>query len=539
MALYLLIFSAIVVICIFFNKFSGKFGIPVLLLFLLLGLLCGSQYDGFASNWGWVVGDISTLALVFIMFYGGFGTRWKSAKPIAMEAGMLSTLGVALTASFVGLFCHFALGWSWLESFLMGAVISSTDAATVFSILRSRKLGLKNRTAPLLEMESGSNDPMSYMLTTVMLSLFSGGVTAGGVVWQIFSQITFGVAGGLLLASGAVFLLKRISFQNNGFDMLLFIAIALVSYALPDLIGGNGYLSAYIVGIVLGNTEFPARKPLVSFFDAITSLMQIVIFFLLGMLAIPLNLLHSLLPAMIIFVFLTLVARPLAVCGVLAPFNKYPFRQLGLVSFVGLRGAASIVFAINILTSAVALEHDIFSIVFCIVLVSIAFQGSLVPAFARLTGMTDKNEDVMTTFSDFSENEEMCFGAIRITETSRWNRRTIKDLDLTQDCLIALVVRGNTRIVPTGDTLLQAGDEIVLCTRSFQDQSTDILTRHCLSEDSKWAGCRVGDYPKQEGSLLILIQRGDERIIPNGNTILNAGDVLVLLKRTDQRPLSR
>ena len=539
MALYLLIFSAIVVICIFFNKFSGKFGIPVLLLFLMLGLLCGSQYDRFASNWAWVVGDISTLALVFIMFYGGFGTRWKSAKPIALEAGMLSTLGVALTAAFVGLFCHFALGWSWLESFLMGAVISSTDAATVFSILRSRKLGLKNRTAPLLEMESGSNDPMSYMLTTVMLSLFSGGVTAGGVVWQIFSQITFGVAGGLLLASGAVFLLKRISFQNNGFDMLLFIAIALVSYALPDLIGGNGYLSAYIVGIVLGNTEFPERKPLVSFFDAITSLMQIVIFFLLGMLAIPLNLLHSLLPALIIFVFLTLVARPLAVCGVLAPFNKYPFRQLGLVSFVGLRGAASIVFAINILTSAVALEHDIFSIVFCIVLVSIAFQGSLVPAFARLTGMTDKNEDVMTTFRDFSENEEMCFGAIRITETSRWNRRKIKDLDLTQDCLIALVVRGNTRIVPKGDTLLQAGDEIVLCTRSFQDQSTDILTRHCLSEDSKWAGCRVGDYPKQEGSLLILIQRGDERIIPNGNTILNAGDVLVLLKRADQRSLSR
>ena len=154
------------------------------------------------------------------------------------------------------------------------------------------------------------------------------------------------------MESGAVFLLKRISFQNNGFDMLLFIAIALVSYALPDLIGGNGYLGAYIVGIVLGNTEFPERRPLVSFFDAITSLMQIVIFFMLGMLAIPLNLLHSLLPAMIIFVFLTLVARPLAVCGVLAPFNKYPFRQLGLLSFVGLRGAASIVFAINILTSA-------------------------------------------------------------------------------------------------------------------------------------------------------------------------------------------
>ena len=274
MALYLLIFSAIVVTCIFFNKFSGKFGIPVLLLFLMLGLLCGSRYDGFASRWGWMVENISTIALIFIMFYGGFGTRWKSARPIAVEAGLLATVGVALTAVFVGLFCHFVLGWSSLESFLMGAVISSTDAATVFSILRSRKLGLKNNSAPLLEVESGSNDPMSYMLTAVILSLFNGDITAAGIVWQIFSQIAFGIAAAMLISYGAKFLLKRISFQRNGFDMLLFIAIALVSYALPDLIGGNGYLSAYIVGIVLGNTEFPERKPLVSFFDASTPWMQ-------------------------------------------------------------------------------------------------------------------------------------------------------------------------------------------------------------------------------------------------------------------------
>ena len=529
MALYLLIFSAIVVTCIFFNKFSGKFGIPVLLLFLMLGLLCGSRYDGFASRWGWMVENISTIALIFIMFYGGFGTRWKSARPIAVEAGLLATVGVALTAVFVGLFCHFVLGWSSLESFLMGAVISSTDAATVFSILRSRKLGLKNNSAPLLEVESGSNDPMSYMLTAVILSLFNGDITASGIVWQIFSQIAFGVAAAMLISYGAKFLLKRISFQRNGFDMLLFIAIALVSYALPDLIGGNGYLSAYIVGIVLGNTEFPERKPLVSFFDAITSLMQIVIFFLLGMLAIPSHLFHSLLPALIIFLFLTLAARPLAVAGVLVPFKKYPFKQLGLISFVGLRGAASIVFAINILTSGVTLQNDIFSIVFCIVLLSIAFQGSLIPAVAKATGMTDSNEDVMTTFSDFSENAEMSFGAIRITETSRWNNRRIKDLDLPQDCLIVLVVRGNMRIVPKGDTLLETGDEIVLCARSFQDQGTDNLIQHSLSEDSKWAGRRVCDYPKQGGALLVLIQRGDERIIPNGNTVLKAGDLLVLL----------
>ena len=531
MALYLLIFSIIIITCVFLNKFSGKIGIPVLLFFLMLGLLCGSRYDEFASTTGWLVGDISTIALIFIMFYGGFGTRWKSAKPVAVEAGLLATVGVVLTAAFVGLFCHFVLKWDWLESFLMGAVISSTDAATVFSILRTRKLGLKNNSAPLLEVESGSNDPMSYMLTAVMLSLFTGGISAGGLVWKIFSQIFFGAGAGLVIATGAVFLLHRISFHNNGFDLLLFISIALLSYSLPDLIGGNGYLSAYIVGIVLGNTEFPERKPLVSFFDAITSLMQIVIFFLLGMLAIPSNLLHSLLPALLVFLFLTLVARPLAVCGVLAPFKKYPFKQLELISFVGLRGAASIVFAITILTSGAALKNDIFSIVFCIVLLSIALQGSLIPSVARSTGMTDTGEDVMTTFSDFCENAEMSFGAIRIKESSNWAGRRIKELDLPQDCLIALVVRGNERIVPIGDTLLQDGDEVVICTRSYQDESTDRLIQHPLSKNSRWAGHRVSEYPNNDKSLLVMIQRDNERVIPNGNTILKEGDVLVLLKR--------
>ena len=531
MTLFLLIFSAIVVTCIFFNRFSGKVGIPVLLFFLMLGLLCGCRYDEFASHWGRIVGDISTIALIFIMFYGGFGTRWKSARPVVVEAGLLATVGVALTALLVGLFCNIALGWSLLESLLMGAVISSTDAATVFFILRSRRLGLKNNSAPLLEVESGSNDPMSYMLTAVMLSLFSDGIAAGGMIWRIISQMGFGAAGGLVISLCAVSLLKRIRFQSNGFDMLLFIAIALVSYALPELVGGNGYLSAYIVGIVLGNTEFPGRKPLVSFFDAVTSLMQIVIFFLLGMLAIPSNLLHTLLPALVIFGFLTFAARPLAVCGILLPFRKYPLKQMALISFVGLRGAASIVFAINILTSGVALQNDIFSIVFCIVLLSIALQGSLVPAAAKATGMTDTGEDVMTTFSDFSQNAEMSFGAICITETSRWNNRQIKDLGLPQDCLAVLIVRGDKRIVPKGSTLLESGDEVVLCTRSFRDQNTDCLVRQTLSDNSKWAGHRVSEYPQKEGSLLVMIQRGDEKIIPNGNTILYAGDVLVMLKR--------
>ena len=202
-----------------------------------------------------------------------------------------------------------------------------------------------------------------------------------------------------------------------------------------------------------------------------------------------------------------------------------------LISFVGLRGAASIVFAITILTSGVTLQNDIFSIVFCIVLVSIALQGSLIPSVAKSTGMTDTGEDVMTTFSDFSDNAEMSFGVIRIKESSNWAGRHIKELGLPQDCLVALVVRGNERIVPKGDTLLQDGDEVVICTRSYQDESTDSLIQHPLSENSRWAGHRVSEYPKKDKILLVMIKRGDERIIPNGNTIFRNGDILVLLRR--------
>ena len=531
MTLYLIIFAVIVITCVFLNKFSGKIGIPVLLFFLLLGLLCGSKDNYFAANNGWLVGDISTVALIFIMFYGGFGTRWKSARPVVVEAGLLATVGVALTAVFVGFFCHWALKWNWLESFLMGAVIGSTDAATVFSILRTKKLGLKNNTAPMLEVESGSNDPMSYMLTAVVLSLMTGDVSAGGVVWRVFAQLVFGAGGGLVIATGATFLMRRLSFKNSGFDLLLFISVALLSYAVPDLIGGNGYLSAYIVGIVLGNIDFPARKAMISLFDSVTSLMQIIIFFLLGMLAIPSNLFHALLPALIIFAFLTLVARPLAVGGVLIPFKKYPLNQIGLISFAGLRGAASIVFAIMILTSEMDIERDIFSIVFCIVLASIALQGSLIPAVAKKTKMIDADEDVMTTFSDFKENAEMSFGCIRITESSKWNGKLIKDLDLPQGCLLVLIVRGDNQIVPEGDTLLMKDDRVVICSPSYEDEATENLIRHPLPAKSKWDGKKVKDYPKAGSTLLVMIQRGEERIIPNGETILHSGDVLVMLSR--------
>lgn len=527
---YLLIFAAIIIVCVFLNKLSLKVGIPVLLLFIILGMLMGVRTD-FALEDKQHVEHICTFALIFIMFYGGFGTRWKTAKPIVVEAGLLATLGVFATAALLALFCHFALNWSWLESMLMGAVISSTDAASVFSILRTRKMGLKNNTAPLIEMESGSNDPCSNLLTIVVLAMLTSKTSAGQVAWMVVAQFLFGAGGGILIAMGAAWVLKRVRLAD-GFGSMYMLAVALLSYALPSAIGGNGYLSAYIVGIYLGNTSFHGRKTLANFFDGITSLMQIIIFYALGLVSDHWALKAAVVPALLIFAFLTFVARPVAVASILAPFRKYPPRQLGLISFVGLRGAASIVFAIMTITGGAVLEHDVFSIVFVIVLISISIQGSLIPWASRLFKMEDKSENVLTTFTSYSEENDVTFGKIVISPDSSWCGKRVMDIQVPKDLLLAMVIRGDEQILPNGSTVLQDGDKVILCMKSCQGKVEASLWEHPLSRNSKWIGKAVCEFERKD-ELLVLIKRGDDSIIPNGRTILEDGDVLVISTQND------
>ena len=282
----LLLCAAVLVACILASRFSQKAGVPALLLFMALGMLFGSDgllripFDDFQA-----AEQICSVALIFIMFYGGFGTRWEAAKPVAARAVVLSTLGVAVTALLTGLFCHFVLGFPPLASFLVGAVISSTDAASVFSILRSKKLSLRYHTASLLELESGSNDPVSYMLTMIALSLMGVG-ESGNLVWMIFSQLVFGIVLGLAVAALSIFVLRRLTL-SDGMDSIFVLAAALLAYALPAAVGGNGYLGTYLAGILLGNAKIPHKPPLVHFFDGLTDLAQIIIFFLLGLLSYP------------------------------------------------------------------------------------------------------------------------------------------------------------------------------------------------------------------------------------------------------------
>ena len=530
---FLLVSAIVIVLCVILNNISNKIGIPMLLAFILLGMVFGS--DGVVKiafdNFG-ITENICTVALIFIMFYGGFGTRWKEARPVVVKAGILSTAGVVLTAGLTGLFCHYVLNMPAELGFLIGAVLSSTDAASVFSILRSRKLGLKNNTASLLEIESGSNDPCSYMLTVIMIAVIEGTTSGGRIAYMVFAQIVYGAAIGLAIAVGSVWLMKRFRSSTAGFDTLFVLAVALFSYTIPNLVGGNGYLSAYIVGIILGNSNIRGKKSLVPFFDGLTNLMQIIIFFLLGLLSFPSQLPAVAIPAILIALFMTFIARPATVFAIMSPF-KCKWRQQMLVSFVGLRGAASVVFAIMALPASRQLtgnEYDLFNIVLMIVLLSISLQGSLIPAVARGLKMTSSEEDILKTFTDYSDNMDVSFVQLNISEHDPWNGKVIKDLPIPRDTIIAAILRNGKAIVPSGRTKIQADDTVIMSARDFDDENIIRLSERKIEKGNEWIGKKVFQYSPDSNEVIVLIKRGSRAIIPRGNTVIHKNDVMVINK---------
>lgn len=532
----LLLGSLVILACILCNRLTSRFGIPMLLAFILLGMVFGSEgllripFDnfGFAEN-------VCTVALIFIMFYGGFGTRLKAARPVAAKAVLLSSAGTIITALLTGLFFHLALGFGLLEGLLTGAVLGSTDAASVFSVLRSRRLSLRYNTDSLLELESGSNDPFAYMLTIILLSAMKGSLS-GNSGWQGFlgqilftaaSQVILGVLCGVVLALGARWFLEHYKFETNGFDTAFMLAAALFSYALPSAIGGNGYLSAYLMGILLGNSPLHNKRTLVNFFDGLTSLMQMLIFFMLGLLSFPSRILAVLLPSLAAAAFLTFVARPLAVALLLTP-QKAPFRQQALISWAGLRGAASIVFAIMASLSGAPLEHDLFHIVFCIVLLSISIQGTLLPWFTKKTDMLDESGDILTTFNDYTDESAIRFIDIPIRSGNPWNGKQVRELNLPPGTLLVFLRRGKENLVPNGTTVILEGDVLVLGASAYTGEDDIHLTEIAIDSAHRWCGKTIRELDLPKNSLAILIRRGDETLIPNGQTPVLQGDVLVL-----------
>lgn len=536
---FLLLISLVIVLCVILNKVSSKVGVPMLLAFIILGMVFGSDgvfkiaYDDFKSS-----ETICSVALIFIIFYGGFGSKWSAAKPVAVKAILLSTLGVVLTALLTGLFCHFVLHYPFLESLLIGAVTGSTDAASVFSILRSKKLNLKYNTASLLEIESGSNDPFSFMLTMIVLSLMGGKASGWKITYMLFAQIVYGIIGGVAIAYAALYFLRKFHFASAGFDSLFVLAIAVFSYAAPNAVGGNGYLGAYIAGLILGNSAFPEKKNLVHFFDGTTGLMQMIIFFLLGLLSFPSKMIHLLLPSLAIALFLTFISRPLSIFAILTPM-KCPFRQQLLVSWTGLRGAASIVFAIMAMTNPFYEGGDLFHIVFCIVLFSISLQGSLIPFAAKKLKMIDDSSNVLKTFNDYPDEVPVQFIKLNVRNNHAWIDKLIKDIILPPETILVLIIRDGKRIVPRGMTQIKANDELVLCAQVFASESvnemgllgssTFELVEILLEANHPWLGKKLSEIASDlSKSLIVLIKRKGKIVIPDGRTVLTANDILVV-----------
>lgn len=524
----LLLAGTVILICILTSRLTERLGVPSLLAFIALGMCFGVDgifkipFDDYS-----VSETICSVSLVFIMFYGGFGTNIKEARPVMAQAILLSTVGVILTAGLVGGFVYLVLKRPILESLLIGSVIASTDAASVFGILRSKNLNLKDNTASLLEMESGSNDPISYMLTVILTSMMIGQEIS--VPLMLFRQVFFGLAWGAIVGKAAVYALNRIDVTVTQGKTILVFSVVILAYALPAVMGGNGYLSVYLCGIIMGNSYIPEKRDLVRFFDVLTGVAQMMIFFLLGLLVTPSQLPEVFVPSLLIMIFMTFVGRPAAVSALLACFKTSP-GQVGVVSWAGLRGVASIVFSIYAVLNEVSMEYNLFNLVFCIVLLSISTQGALLPWISGKFGMIDAKADVWRTFNDYQEESPVSFIKIPVREGHPYAGHTFKEIVMPPDLLTVLILRGNETIVPNGDTRILAGDLLVAAGKEFEDRKNLTLREITVGKNDKWAGKCLTEIPVPQGTLIVMIERGSSTIIPRGDTVIQEGDLLVEAK---------
>lgn len=529
MAIIYILVALVLFSCIIADKFSGKFGMPALILFMSIGMLFGCdgilkiEFDNYE-----LAEKVCAIALSFIMFYGGFNTKWKTAKPVAAQAVSLSTLGVLITSAIVSVFCYFALGLGVMESYLIGAVLSSTDAASVFSILRKKKLNLREGTAPLLEIESGSNDPVSYLLTMVGIMLLSSG-GLNKIPFMIFTQVTFGILIGVGMALIGAFVLTRTNIIPEGLETIFMIGLVLMAFGLADVVQGNGFLCVYLLGIILGNSRIKNKKIMIDFFDGVTGLAQILTFFLLGLLAFPHKMPQIILQALLIALFMTLVARPIAVFLILKPF-KCSNKQCLLVSWAGLRGAASIVFSIMVVAQGGDMSFDIFHIVFMVALFSVAIQGTLIPKVAEKLDMVDDLLDVRKTFNDYQEESALTLMRMYIPKGHNWVNSKISEVSIPTGSLALMIKRHNETIVPNGDTEILAEDSVILSVPSYETNEKEKLKEVIISGKHKWKDKSIQDLDLPKEVLIALVKRQDENIIPSGSTVIREDDIVVLYK---------
>lgn len=521
-----LIIGIIFILALFAIRVSNKHGIPALLLFIVLGMIFGAMGIDFGDYE--FADNFATVALMVIMFYGGFGTNWNMAKPVAKEAIVLSSLGVVATALVTGLFAHYFLGFQLLEGMLIGSIVGSTDYASVSNILRSKKLNLKYNSASLLELESGSNDPTAYTMTMVFLSIMAGSKMSIPIL--ILSQVALGIVMGFVFAFVIGKVLKNLALGADGLYAVFMASVMLITYSATDLLGGNGYLALYILGIYLGNMEFRGKRDIVFFFDGFTEIMQIGLFFILGLLSNLTQFIDTFPIALAIMVFMTIIARPATVYGLMLPF-RLKRNQLNMISLAGIRGAAAIAFAIMAVNSNVALSVDVYHIVFGICVLSALIQGTLMPPASNRWDMLDPNDTVLQTFNYYQNKAEIGFLQTKIHPNSSLIGSQVKDLNLTFDFIVAKIERDGKTIVPRGQIIIEENDLIILGGERHFDETGHDLTQFTIPGGHKWANKYIKDLDLPSNQLIIMLQRkGSDIIVPIGDTLLLEDDKAIMIK---------
>lgn len=462
----ILIFSAIIV-----SKTGYKLGVPSLLVFLLVGMLFGSDGLGLHFENAKQAQFIGMISLSVILFSGGMDTKIREVKPILLPGLLLSTLGVLVTTALTGLFIYyvshetgFDINLSLIVSLLLAATMSSTDSASVFNILRTQKINLKQNLRPLLELESGSNDPMAYMLTIVLISLAtSASASAGQIAVDFAIQFVVGSITGFAMGKLGVLIINKIKLNNSSLYPILLLSIVFFTFTITDLLKGNGYLAVYIAGAVVGNSKIVCRRETQTFFDGFTWLSQIIMFLALGLLVNPHELLGVAPVAVLIGLFMMIVARPASVFLCLLPFKNLGFKAKTFTSWVGLRGAVPIIFATYPVVADIDGADQIFNIVFFITLLSMIIQGSTISWAAKKLNL---NLPLQKEGNDFGielpDEIDTTLKDIEVTEKMLENGNKIADMNIPKGTLVMIVKRGNRHIIPNGSLILQAGDKLLL-----------------------------------------------------------------------------
>lgn len=461
-----LIFSSIII-----SKTGYRFGIPTLLLFLLVGMIFGSDGLGLQFNSAEDAQFIGMIALSIILFSGGMDTKFQDIKPVLKPGIVLSTVGVLLTTVLTGVFIYFLSGLThtnieltMMASLLLAATMSSTDSASVFSLLRSQRMNLKENLRPMLELESGSNDPMAYMLTIVLIQIISSGseLSLAVVGRDLLVQFLIGGIVGYAFGRFAVWLVNRINLSNSSLYPILLLSIVFATFTITDLLKGNGYLAVYIAGVIVGNARLVYRKEINTFMNGLTWLFQIIMFLSLGLLVNPHEMFDIAAVALLIGLFMIVIARPVSVFACLLPFRNISNKARLFVSWVGLRGAVPIIFATYPVIAGIDGSQQLFNIVFFITLLSLVVQGMSISSFARwlhldLPEEKEGNEfgvelpdEIDTKLEDMTLTTEMLAGGNRL-----------KDMNIPKGSLVMLVKRGNEFIIPNGQVELHAGDKLL------------------------------------------------------------------------------